>query len=470
MSRWPRGSSRAWRFAIGSLCSLSVALLAQSRETLETKVTSVGDTVTLKWGQKHPWDAELKARGAWLFVEYRTATGVGLDCFAAAQAPRGRTAPCPGIPAAKVDAEDRTAVFKLPDTLTAVPAGPVCLHLRMADQRPLPIRRASGDGGNTSRFQFAEWAQRVTAAAQKTGLDGQRARLQSAVAEQQRAIDEQVRFNTGKGWGSAAACDTLQAGTLQVSQDRPVAAPGEQDEIARTVCVMRLVSASALQEVEAQKVLKAGKVKTIEEARLLLALLSDAAQPAPILNTLLGLVDEPKRQEWARVRGPQIKQFVDDWNRLASKIPDYQRRYPTPHFESFSTTLRLQSLTGQAAERVFDARMDGTAPDPKDVLGFIGGSLEVYGRCVDDGKRQLTLNYEQSRNLQVSKGDLQIRLTQQVRQECRQGVEKVGSMQLRLAELNTELATVTQRIAQSVAAVGALGKKTYELNEATCAP
>jgi hypothetical protein len=468
VSRWLRASSRVWRLAIGSLCCVSATLLAQNRETLETKVTAVGDTVTLKWGQKHPWDAELKTRGAWLFVEYRNATGVGLDCFAASQTPRGRTAPCQGIPAAKVDAEDRTAVFRLPDTLTAAPTGPVCLHLRMADQRPLPIRRASGDGVSTSRFQFAEWSQRVTVAAQRTGLEGQRARLQAAVAEQQRGIDEQVRFNKGKGWGSAAACDTLQSGTLQVSQDRPVAAPGEQDEIARTVCVMRLVSARALQEVDAQTDVKSGRVKTIEDARLLRALRSRAAQPAPILNTLLGFVDEPKRQEWARVRGPQIKQFVDDWNRLESRIPDYQRRYPTPHFESFSTTLRLQTLTGLAARRVTDALLGGQTPDPKDVLGVIGGSLEVYGRCVDDGKRQLTLNYEQSRNLQATKGDLQARLTQQVRQECRQGVEKVDRMQLRLAELNTELAAVTQRLTPSQ--VVAPGQKTFELNNATCSP
>ena len=83
---------------------------------------------------------------------------------------------------------------------------------------------------------------------------------------------------------------------------------------------------------------KSGRVKTIEDARLLRALRSRAAQPAPVLDELLGFVDEAKRQEWLRVRGPQARQFVEDWSRLESRIPDYQRRYPTPHFESFSTT------------------------------------------------------------------------------------------------------------------------------------
>jgi hypothetical protein len=41
-------------------------------------------------------------------------------------------------------------------------------------------------------------------------------------------------------------------------------------------------------------------------------------------------------------------------------------------------------------------------------------------------------------------------------------------MQLRLAELNTELAAVTERISQSQ--VVATGRKTYELNDATCTP
>jgi hypothetical protein len=470
VNRWLRTRSLAWRGAVIAACCASAGLLAQSRETLETKVTAVGDTVTLKWGQKHPWDAELKARGASLFVEYRSARGTGLDCGASAQAgARGaRTAPCQGIPAT-VDADDRTATFTLPQTLTAVPLGPICLYLRMADQRPLPIRRAGKDTANTSRFQFAEWSQRVIVTAQRTTVEDERARLQATVAQQSKAIDEQLRFNKGKGWASPTACETLQPGTLQITQDRPVAAPAEQDEIARTVCVMRLVRARALQDVQAPDIVQPkGVARTLDEAKLLLALVSGHAQPAPVLTALLGFVDEPKRQEWLRVRGGQARQFVDDWNRLESRISDYQRRYPTPHFESFSTVLNLQSLTYDAAIRMVGDIRNGRKPDPQDAMGFAGGSLEAYGRCVNDGKRQLTLNYEQSKSLQANSGNLQARLTQQARQECRQGIEKVDSMQRRLAELNTELAATAQRATQTQAP--AASRKTFELNDASCTP
>ncbi len=441
--------------------------MAQNRETLETKVTAVGDTVTLKWGQKHPWDAELKARGALLFVEYRSARGTGLDCGASAQsAARGaRTAACQGIPAT-VDADDRTATFKLPETLTAVPMGPVCLHMRMADQRPLPIRRAGKDNANTSRFQFAEWSQRVTVTAQRTTVEVERADAQAAVAQQARGIEEQLQFNKGKGWTSRPACDALQGGSLRVAQDRPVAPPAEHDEIARTVCLMRLANAKAVLDARASAAVQAGDAKTVAEATLLLALTSGNAQPVPLLNTLLSFVDEPLRQEWLRVRGAQAKQFVDDWTRLESKMSEYQARNPTPHFESFAGILKLQSLTNLAARRLRTALQKGERFDSKDVLGVVGGSIEAYGRCVADGKRQLVLNYEQSKSLQANSDSLQARLTQQARQECRQGIEKLDSMQRRLAELNAEVAAIEQRMSQAQA--GPPGRRTYELNETSC--
>ena len=136
-----RAFTLRWLSGVMLAAPLAVAATtAQSRETLETAVSVAGSEVTVKWSKKHPWDAELIARGISLFAEYRTARGSGLECL---QPRAGTTARVPGGAAASgcfagnpvLRGEDRTIRFQLPEVLTAEPVGQVCLQFRLADQR-----------------------------------------------------------------------------------------------------------------------------------------------------------------------------------------------------------------------------------------------------------------------------------------------------------------------------------------------
>lgn len=438
----------------------------QSRETLETRVSASGDRITLAWSKKHPWDKDLSNHGPFLFIEYRSQKGVGLDCLPASQV-RGRSGACLGIPGNSLRGGDRTLSFQLPPSVTAQPLGSICLHFRMPDQRVLPVRRATRRDENTARFQVSEWAQQVTQLARKTSVEKERAEIQAAVAKQSTSIVEQQRFNDTKGWPSGAACEVLEGGSVRVAQDRPVAEPKDHDDIARTVCVMRLATADALLEEGARQIAKDDKKLAL--AKLILSLDSGDAQPPPILGVLLDLVKEGKIREWAAIRGQQVQQFNADWNRLKPRIADYRRQFPVPHFESFSLTLKLQTLTVEAAQRISVGFLDKIENvDSKDILGFIGGSLEAYGRCVEDGKRQLSLNYRQSRELKDTLVKLKGRITDQARQECRVGIDKLVSMQTRLTQLKAELIDVEQRLAEF--SVSPLNSRTQELNGAACSP
>ena len=62
--------------ALGIAIVLALATVAaQDRNTLETKVTTEGNEITFKWSKKHPWDADLVARGAHLFADTAIAGG-----------------------------------------------------------------------------------------------------------------------------------------------------------------------------------------------------------------------------------------------------------------------------------------------------------------------------------------------------------------------------------------------------------
>ena len=424
-------------------------LMAQGRDTLETKVTVSGNEIILKWTKKHPWDAELIARGVSLFAEYRTSRGVGLECMqpanvnnAAANVRRGGVAggACfSGNPAVRRD--DRTIHFQLPEALTAEPLGAVCLEFRLLDQRILPIRQATNQREDTARFEYQEWARNVTGRAQLTTLEARRGTLQNAVSAQAAAVKEQEESNVRKGWESPQTCEKVTGGTVQaVESNRPVAAPADQDKFARMMCLIRLFNG--------------------EEP-------STATSPVE-LAPHLDAVDPALRKQWNEVRGAQISTFLDDWNNLSPEIPAFLKRFPIPHFGTYDEDLELQSLSAAAGQRVLQAEKNKSKPDPRDVLGYVGGSVEAYDRCVRDGKRQLDLNYQQAQALKTVNESLPERLRLQAVQECREGVTKLETMRARLTGYQKDLADLERQMGEFNAA--SLAGKSRDLNSITCVP
>ena len=60
----------SYALVAGVALSLTAGADAQSRDTLETKLTADGATILLEWSKKHPWHQELQSRGAALIAEY----------------------------------------------------------------------------------------------------------------------------------------------------------------------------------------------------------------------------------------------------------------------------------------------------------------------------------------------------------------------------------------------------------------
>ena len=439
---------RRWSAGLAAAALAAGVVHAQDRETLETEVTVAGSEVTFKWSRKHPWDAELIARGVSLFAEYRTARGGGLECLQ----PRAGTLDARGgrgVGAGTCFAgnpvlrgEDRTIHFQLPDALTAEPLGPVCLQFRLPDQRILPIRRANKLGEDTARFQVEEWARNATVRARQEALESRRAGLRAAIGTQSTEVAEQVQANDARGWTSAAACSTQQAGTVDLaSSGRPIAEPRDHDSTARQVCMLNV-------DREGKYV---SSVKSPEH-----------------LPSLVDHVDADMRERWLAIRGAQVKQFLDDWVRYGATADDYLRRHRVPHFGKYDDPLVIPSLAGRAGMRVFAALRSKAAPDKDDVLGVWGATAEAYDRCIRDGTRQLDLNYREAQALAATVQTLPERLREQAVQACQAGVDRLTSMRTRLAGFEQELATVEAEMAQL--APVPLSKRSRELNAVGCTP
>jgi hypothetical protein len=439
---------------IAALLSLRSSANGQSRETLETKVTASGNEIILKWTKKHPWDAVLVAQGASLYAGYRTARGVGIECLQPANATaninltvgvrRGGGYPSScftGNPVRR--AEERTIHFQLPETLTAEALGGVCLEFRLPDQRLLPIRLSSNRAEDTVRFQYEEWSRNAAGRVLASTAENKRVALQSAVSTQTAAVKEQEESNSRKGWQNEAACNHVSVGSVEItSSNRPIAAPGpEQDGVARMMCVIRLDNS---------------------KQRL------DKANPPGVVLPFLDDVESAMVDRWVAVRGPQIKAYLDDWKALSPGISAFKSKFPVAHFGTYQESLSIQSLTVLDGKSINEAVSKKEKPDAQSVLGYVGGSVEAYDRCVRDGKRQLDLNYQQAQALKTTVETLPERLRAQAVQECRDGVTKLDSMRSRLTTYRQDLDTLERQLNQFKFIP--LNAKPRDLNSVMCTP
>ena len=62
---------------IGTVAIGASGAWAQDKNSLDTKVVAEGGTITLSWDKKHPWDADMLARGVSLLAEYKTRSNGG---------------------------------------------------------------------------------------------------------------------------------------------------------------------------------------------------------------------------------------------------------------------------------------------------------------------------------------------------------------------------------------------------------
>jgi hypothetical protein len=457
-------------FAFGLMANAPAA--AQNRQTVETRVTARGDYLYLRWSGRHPWDAQLMSGGALLMAEYRTRDGgAAADCLGevgrhGTPDPRGRRATLPhsqGCLGLRGEVErrpqDRMLRFHLPEATTATPAGPVCLYFRLPNQRVLPVRRADRQGTETARFRYAAWEEAASSEAEQRFLRARAEELRRAIQVKAQDINAQETINARNAWTSREGCDFIQAPELdRQAQERPLAQPHEQEEVARRVCMMRVWYAdSLLTALSLPERLQRGWV-----------------QPPAVVDRLLGLVPQRQGDPAASARRAQAAEFRRDWERLAPSMRQYRDgilhggwRYP--HFGTFRDRLSLQSFTEAVAAEVGQALARQERPRPESAAGVAGGMLEAYTRCVDDGQRQLATTYRNAQELRARDPAVRAGLRQAMVRECQGGIDKLETLRAEHAALLAELQQAEAALAASPARP-TLDSRAQDLNLAACQP
>lgn len=444
------------RWLLFGLALLPVSVVAaQSRETLETKVTAVRGSILLEWSKKHPWDAQLAATPPYLVAEYRTSDGrLGVDCFIDPNDSRPQRATgCFGI-LAEGTPGSRTWRFRLPEQISRAPVGPVCLAIRLPNQRVLPIRRTDESHAETSRFRYPEWESAVVARAAARQQDTRVAALKDSVTALGQRIARLEASHQENGWTSEASCQNATAPEFVETGGvrRPVAPDSLTDALTSLVCIL--------------KVGNAPRVKP--EYRYLVV------QPPAVLDQLLQALSPAFRARFLATRSAQIERYRRDWAERGPQVEAYRnaleaRGFGAPHFGRFTDFILLQSLAADSAERdIFRPLAGGVLPDSQRIAGYVGANLEAYSVCRSDGARQIATAREAAIGLRSRTSALQDQARRQVVSACQASFGTLAALKSELQAMTSRLAATGQ--GQSVVASGSLPDTPQPLNRVACTP
>lgn len=445
----------------------SVFSMAQDKDTLWTKVTAEGNTVSVVWDKHHPWDAEISARGLQLVAKYST------DGRRDMTEPLGR--------ATIRNGEPKALRFVLPDNLRSQPRGPVCLFLQLANQRVLPIRPANKKGEDTAGFRYQEWDRQVTQRGETRAASDRVANDERALGIANRSVANQEALVSKNGWSSVNACPDIPMPAVDAAA-RPysVVPPAEREEIARRVCVhqvwygreliRRYVDGSVKQNLT-----QLAASHNREEARKQLMRRFGLAAMVPEAANLFNELREkfPADQDTTRRRGEQASQFLADWNRLSPSTEGYD-----PHFGNADDYLSWPSAAADAAFRLFgrDLAHDMNAdwavegePEPtrRDVEGFIGASMDAYFNCIADGRKLLKINYDEWQQRQSSAPQRAALIHDDLVRMCTQDLALLDKLKSEGAEWEAQLAADKRTLA-ALSAVTPISGKTQALNLSMC--
>lgn len=440
-----------------------VAVGAQSRETLETKVSVRNDRVMLEWSSKHPWDQMLQSNAPYLLAEYRTASGqLALDCLAPSQAAASAGRGCMGLQGVREDAAGtRRVTYQLPSSLGAVPRGNACLLFRTAQMRLLPLRRVDREGTETARFRFPEWEASARGEIERKSLQRRVAEARDAIEAKRREIAAAESNSAGRGGGSRQACEAIPAPELDdAAPERPTAAADEYDIVARQVCVMRVRNIAD----------RFGNRALADRVRI------GAVHPPSILDSVIARL--PQRRGAPPLlsdeRREQLAIFRRDYAQLAPFAARYRRDvegagYSLPHFGAFDDYLALQTYGREAGSYVGDSIATGAPPQLDFALGWVGGNLEAYSRCVVEGATQLATAATTAAELAQRRPALREAARQALVKSCTDGFARLETLRAQLAPLERELAVAEQSLTQLQTAA-ALPNRWREVNLESCVP
>lgn len=430
---------------------------AQNRETLETKVTGVRAVVMLEWSDKHQWDQLLQASPPVLLAEYRNRDGrVVVDCLF--QDPRtARGAGCTGV-LPRGEAGRRSVRYDLPPQLSGTPTGNVCLLFRLRDGRTLPIRRAGDDKRETGRFRFAAWDAlarlQSTAASATAAVDI----LRDSITRLDAEIQAQTERNKRYGGQSKAECEAMPAPVFEGSggTPRPEAPAADRERLARQVCAMRVWLADSMWSTRSRR------------------LVSGAVHSPALIDEMLRQLSPAFRAVVEHVRGEQLATFRSDWSGLSPTVAAYRRqraaRGEAPHFGRMVDVIREQSLVRYAG-RVIDAALSsGKVPDSTFIAGYIGGTLEAYTVCVEDGVQQMEVAFDAGRQRAETETTLRTRVRSELVLRCTNGVERLERLTLVRADVERRLNAAMAERDRVANSAPSTESRARELNGEMCTP
>ena len=450
--------------------ALSSPLPAQDKDTLWTKVAAQNKTVTLSWDKDHPWDMTLTAQGPELmaryFVDGRREVSESLG--------RGN----------KDKNERRTLRFSLPDSMRGSVSGAVCLFFQMPDRRGLPIRRANAQDADTVGFRYEPWDRQMHRAAEITAARERVATAERTLASATQRIDVKAATMKQRGWTDQASCEQVNAPTF-VPGPRPydVVNPAEQDDVARHVCVNRVVMGYVLvdgyiEDRLPKRLPSDPAARDVEAARKALSAAFDPAFAGPKGMTPAALIDAiverlGRDNATVKARQPQIAEFARDWSKFIPGIKDY-----VPHLGEPDEYLNWPSTAQQSAFRIFgpdlakqvhaEWAMQGVpAPTVRDLESFLGSSLDAYAGCVEDSTKQLRTKYEAWDALRSNAPQRAAAARDFLIRECRQEMSALDKMKADLSSLQEQFARDKQALNTAETPI-ALASSPVVLNTVSC--
>ena len=376
------------------------------RDTLGTRLTAAPGSIVLDWDPKHPWSADI-ARGANLMAEYDTRSqGVVLQSLAQGKA---------------TVVSVTSMRFVLPEALTVSPVGPVCLFVRLSNNKTLPVRKPDQSHSDTSRFRDQPWE---IAASSHTGLVEQKrflSELQAAADNADRQLQLKRQSLARIGWSQEGGCKTVTVPSFaSATKPNDVLPPEQQPAAARRACVTRVLGA----QFDMEKAIE--RADADHKAATYLGEMTTAVMPPDLSEYLLSLLADSKLDLSTRRR--QLAEFQKDWG-IYSKNPD-DRAHPI--LGDVRDDISLQAITSKIGQdkEMFPVWLAflGHKPasslarkiDPEKVAGFVGGELEAYSRCVVDSQKQLRSKSDQ---WDISLADAP-RLSEMARQQLVASCEK----------------------------------------------
>ncbi len=456
---WQFGTPRArtygskLRAALLGICLIPAVLVAQSSDTLGTKLMLSGQTLNLRWDPKHPWSSQMSSAGVQLFAEYVTARqGRVIQKLDA-----GR----PAIPG------DSYVTLRLPAVLAATPTSNVCLFLQVEGGRRIPLRKPRNAGTDTEHFAATGWAAAVSANSARQFQQQKQTALETAVASSTVAVQAQTAALQKRSWSDAANCERIQPPTF-APPERPadVLPTSEHEATARRVCIQRAVSVR--QAVFENKISRAPL-----KAQAMAIVLPDPLTDAALLQYLHAQKDVDR--EDLRLREAEYLQYKTDWARWkAMALQDVALGTP-PAFGGLDDELTVQDVTAVVGLEILNFQNPAMPvldlsrhPATKDILGYLGGGMETYTRCVHDGQDELAAKLL-AWNEQVQRAPMleQIAKTQ-LRMQCVNAFTELDRQKNQLAALEQQLAAERQRDAPALHEAKVAESRTAVLNDVSC--